>query len=687
MCAVTGKYEDELGRDEEIKEEASEIIHIKQGTETYGIPRWVGLASVVLGVSQADFVNYDLFQSSGIPALAILVSGGRLTSESWEDIANILDGMKGVENWNKIAILEALGVDDTGEVDDKPTNAKVDFKELPRPSDAEFQNYVKQGEKRIQSCFKLPPLLSGEAEEYSRSCYSEDTQTLTENGWKYYWEIEEGEKIATFNPETNEMQYHLPVGNILLHHYEGKMVEFKNRNNDICVTPDHTMWAQPSYSHCPFRKFEAKDFLDEKIGKRYFKHAPDSIEKKENLDLFPIPVEQRKDTLIPKEFDYKLIKGDEFVEFLGLFIGDGSTYTRKNQYNIALGAHKERKKEKFKEYGELFKNSYSMNVSYSEDKKTGKLTVFISDKGLRNWLRENCGENAKNKKIPDEFMNLNQRQSKILLDALIFTDGTRSKKENEKNFSLSTTSKILADQAQILGIKCGYRVGVAYQESRYENHSDLYRVSFVEKNWSLVHKSQIREIDYNGMVYCFEVPNHLFFTRRNGKVAIQGNTSDSSKLVAESEVFSPERKEFDEVINFTIMKSLDAKYHRFESLGPQLMQAETQIDALGKLARAGALTVNDGVRIANRVLDLDKPLFDSEWSQIPVALLLELIKKERVTEIENVGMTPEQAEVLGKAEKALESDEIKKDIDQLGDNVDGIVDQLDQLYSLLMRTD
>jgi len=71
MCAVTGKYEDELSKDDTIKIEASELIHFKQGNDTYGIPKWTGISSTVLGVRDADYVNYKLFSDQGIPPLAI----------------------------------------------------------------------------------------------------------------------------------------------------------------------------------------------------------------------------------------------------------------------------------------------------------------------------------------------------------------------------------------------------------------------------------------------------------------------------------------------------------------------------------------------------------------------------------------------------------------------------------------
>ncbi len=168
MCAITGKYEDELEKKEEIQEEASEIIHLKQGNDTYGIPRWVGVSSTVLGVRNADYINYDLFENQAIPPLAILVSGGKLTKESVQDIIEVLEGRKGIENFHKIALLEAES-GDGGELTDKATGTKIDFKPLPQQNDILFAKYIETSEKRIRSKFRLPPLFTGSAEEFSRS--------------------------------------------------------------------------------------------------------------------------------------------------------------------------------------------------------------------------------------------------------------------------------------------------------------------------------------------------------------------------------------------------------------------------------------------------------------------------------------------------------------------------------------
>jgi PBSX family phage portal protein len=167
MCAVTGKYENEMINGESIQIEASSIIHFKQGNDTYGIPKWVGISSTVLGVKDADYVNYTLFGDQGIPPLAIMVSGGRLTQDSVEDLIAIFESRKGVENFHKIAILEAAPAD--GNIDDIASQAKIDFKPLPQQDDILFGDYIDKSEKRIRAKFRIPALYLGLGEEFSRS--------------------------------------------------------------------------------------------------------------------------------------------------------------------------------------------------------------------------------------------------------------------------------------------------------------------------------------------------------------------------------------------------------------------------------------------------------------------------------------------------------------------------------------
>lgn len=165
MNADTGKYEGETGYT--TGNPATEILHFKIGNDAYGVPRWVGNILTALGIHSADFVNYDLFENQVVPPLAIMVSGGKLTTEAVNDIKNILIQKKGVEGFNKVLILEAMS---DGDISDK-TAVKIEMKELSsaRKEDSMFNKYTDSGEHRIRGSFRLPPLYLGRADSYSKS--------------------------------------------------------------------------------------------------------------------------------------------------------------------------------------------------------------------------------------------------------------------------------------------------------------------------------------------------------------------------------------------------------------------------------------------------------------------------------------------------------------------------------------
>ena len=51
------------------------------------------------------------------------------------------------------------------------------------------------------------PVLTSESAEINKACYSEDTETLTSNGWKKYWEVTKEDKIAQYNTKNNHIEW------------------------------------------------------------------------------------------------------------------------------------------------------------------------------------------------------------------------------------------------------------------------------------------------------------------------------------------------------------------------------------------------------------------------------------------------------------------------------------------------
>lgn len=152
---------------------ASEVLHFKvhSSRSPYGVPRWIGNLLAVLGSRQAEEVNYLYFDNKGVPPLALLVSGGRVTEDCVKRLEDFIETqIKGKRNFHKILVLDAEAAGGS----DFPGTAgrmKIDIKPLTgaQHSDALFQNYDQRNMDKVGQAFRLPRLLRGDASEYNRA--------------------------------------------------------------------------------------------------------------------------------------------------------------------------------------------------------------------------------------------------------------------------------------------------------------------------------------------------------------------------------------------------------------------------------------------------------------------------------------------------------------------------------------
>ncbi len=101
-------------------------------------------------------------------------------------------------------------------------------------------------------------------------------------------------------------------------------------------------------------------------------------------------------------------------------------------------------------------------------------------------------------------------------------------------------------------------------------------------------------------------------------------SSYSSQKLAESQVFIPERIDFDDVINHCFVQNkneLDCPLWRYVSTGPQLVSAEELRLAMKQLESLGALTINHSIDIANELFGLNMSKYDDEWADLPISLV------------------------------------------------------------------
>jgi PBSX family phage portal protein len=168
MNLTNGKY------DESTPEhlQATEIIHFKIGSGTYGIPRWIGHIVNVYGTRKAEELNFLYFKHGRHTPAAIIVENGMLSEDSVSQLQEYMSGIEGVDNAHKFLLLEAEGVaaeDVHG--DEKVTPVKVQIKSLAEilQQDALFLEYDTKSRDKLRSAFRLPPLYTGESQDYNKA--------------------------------------------------------------------------------------------------------------------------------------------------------------------------------------------------------------------------------------------------------------------------------------------------------------------------------------------------------------------------------------------------------------------------------------------------------------------------------------------------------------------------------------
>lgn len=169
MSRKTGKYHSNVAAliktDGRRAREAREMFHfdIPSSSPTpYGMPRWIGNVPGVLGSRELDETNLDYFLSNAVPALALLVSGGRFGKGVEEKLKEFFEEeVRGRKSTHKMVVLEAEA-QKTGP-NGPSQNPKIEFVPLrnAQVNDALFQVYDKNNADKIRTSFRLPASLTG----------------------------------------------------------------------------------------------------------------------------------------------------------------------------------------------------------------------------------------------------------------------------------------------------------------------------------------------------------------------------------------------------------------------------------------------------------------------------------------------------------------------------------------------
>lgn len=169
LNSETGEYDEKTP----FEKQANEVVHFKIGSGAYGKPRWIGHIVNLYGARKAEELNFMYFkQGRHVPA-AITIENGMLSEDSYKQLQDYMNGLEGVENAHKFLLLEAEGIAKGKNIqgDEEITPVKVEIKSLAEilQQDALFLEYDQKSRDKLRSAFRLPPLYTGEAQDYNKA--------------------------------------------------------------------------------------------------------------------------------------------------------------------------------------------------------------------------------------------------------------------------------------------------------------------------------------------------------------------------------------------------------------------------------------------------------------------------------------------------------------------------------------
>lgn len=357
----------------------------------------------------------------------------------------------------------------------------------------EFRNGVSDDEVKkayyqsaVHTCNSIPFFESG--------CYDDQTEILTDDGWKYFKNLNKSEKVATLNPNTNCLEYHKPY-RYVDQDFDGSLYSVENRSMSFAVTPNHNMWISRRLGvkqYEPYRFCRADELPTSCIIQRTC-----SWEGKTDKDM-------------------------NWFRFLGIYLAEGSLDWQSTNYcRIHIAAVKKAEKDKIRQLLRDMKFIFKEQKGGFRISKQTELAKYLKQfgKALQKFVPNEVKESPTH--CIDEFLTwFGYGDGSVFNGARIFY----------------TSSRRLADDLQECLIKCGNNGNISVRDrigtKRYIEGRTIIQKNYeyvvherVKKSVSYIRRGMdLKKIPYKGKVYCVEVQNHILLVRRNNKAMFCGNT-------------------------------------------------------------------------------------------------------------------------------------------------------------------
>ena len=343
-----------------------------------------------------------------------------------------------------------------------------------------------------------------------RNCFDDKTEVLTETrGWQLFRDISYGSDRIASLVNDKELVFVYP-SMYYLSPYKGEMIGYKNRSIDFLVTPDHHLYASMINGRTKemygYKLHKAEDIY----GMTHYRFRVNAEEYKGGESKY----------------------SEKMFEFFGFWFAEG--YVGKYPRKDTIGYHW-RFTVTQKDNGEYVSGLLkACGFKYGKNKGGGSAynySIYITDreKSLIEELMV-CGKST-TKYLPDWIKQAPRSHLQAFLYGFEQGDGHTRTHKNDST-QLFTSSERLANDLQEIITKAGGCASLRKQTQvnrvgSFKGQGFGFNLTIHQPN-QYIPQTRIKtgwyKQQYDGMVYCVEVPSHVILTRRNNKVLWSGQS-------------------------------------------------------------------------------------------------------------------------------------------------------------------
>ena len=355
-------------------------------------------------------------------------------------------------------------------------------------------------------------------------CYDNETEILTNEGWKYFKDVTFDDEVITLNSTTGQTEYHNPV-EIQNYAYNGEMYNIETNNGNLVVSPEHKVYGKLVY----------KDSISLVMMNKFVKNNYISSDFKE----------QNKGTYV-SSFAFTQVAPEVFV------VVDRNFVTISNLVNFLLNSPEHGQissLEFFKSLSEFIRSEYfkihnSSHHLLNSSRVIGfilpdfkSLKVLSQDSSI-SLTKDSLTSLLSSGEIPDIsaifLSNSTSSISSILSEKDLAAILDQSTHPNLSIFFSNLSGTLTFNSTSFINNNNTYlnkqktanldNFSLMKISEIYDKLQDNQSLIFLDENLNPVTVETVEKKPYSGRIYDVTVPNHIILVKRGNLITWSGNS-------------------------------------------------------------------------------------------------------------------------------------------------------------------